>query len=67
MVSSVVSKPRFPRNSVGPGGCFCTLSIFCAVLVCPVVFAPAGASAPSAAAGAGRPVKSSPKSRRKEY
>ena len=69
--SSVTSNPRFPKNNVGPGGCFCVDSILRAVLVRPVLRAPgvdADASgvvavvpSPSTAVVlAGRPEKSSP-------
>jgi hypothetical protein len=61
MASSVVSKPRFPKNKVGAGGCFWARRIFWAVFEW-VLCASAGSlivmSAPTAA---GRPAKSSPR------
>lgn len=63
--SSVVSKPRFPRNNVGAGGCFCTRKIFCWVFVKLPVNLPVTGSlelsdVPSPPLGVGRPAKSPP-------
>lgn len=55
MWSSVVSKGKFPKKSVGAGGCFCARRILSAVLEC--VFPPDDSST---AGAAGRPAKSSP-------
>ncbi len=66
---SVVSNPRLPKKSVGPGGCFCTRRIFCPVFEMPAIAGvPASApSAPGAATGAGRPLKSSPANSRMKH
>jgi hypothetical protein len=62
----VTSNPRFPKNSVGPGGCFCAARIFWAIFVKPVLEAPVVVTVPSSLVAvvvmAGRPAKSSPNS-----